>query len=99
MPVDQEAPRTVQGQAPQTAKHVHVKVVDENKQGRPAVNITVPIGVVKFGLNMAKTFSPQMKNADVDWDAVTAMIEEGATGEIVHVQDEAEHKTVDVWVE
>lgn len=99
MSVDDQVSGLVQGQARKAAKYLRVKVVDENKQGRPPVNITVPIGVAKFGLKMATTFSPQMKEANVDWDAVTAMIEDGATGEIVHVQDEAEHKTVDVWVE
>jgi hypothetical protein len=40
-----------------------------------------------------------MKEANVDWNEVAAMIEEGAMGELVHVEDEAEHKTIDVYVE
>jgi hypothetical protein len=31
------------------AKYLRVKVVDHTKEGRPAVNIKVPIGVVKWG--------------------------------------------------
>jgi hypothetical protein len=78
---------------------LRIKVVDNAKDGRPAVNIRVPIGVVKFGMKMAQAFSPEVKNANLDWDSISAMIEEGELGKIVDVEDEAEHKTIEVWVE
>ena len=81
------------------AKTLRVRVVDNSKDGRPAVNIRVPIGVVKFGMKMAQAFSPEVKNANLDWDSITAMIDEGELGKIVDVEDEAEHKTIEVWVE
>jgi hypothetical protein len=81
------------------AKTLRIKVVDTSKDGHPAVNIRVPIGVVKFGLKMAQAFSPEVKKANVDWDSISEMIEEGALGKIVDVDDEAEHKTIEVWVE
>jgi hypothetical protein len=40
-----------------------------------------------------------MKDADLDWEAITAIIQEGAQGRIVKVEDEVNHKTVEVWVE
>lgn len=80
-------------------KWLHVKVVDNAKEGHPAVNIKMPIGLVKWGMKMAQTFSPEMKNVNVDWDAITTAISEGTPGKLVEVEDEAEHKTVDVWVE
>jgi hypothetical protein len=67
--------------------------------GRPTVNIKVPIGVVNWGMKMAQVFSPQMKDADLDWEAITAIIQEGEQGKIVEVEDEVNHKTVEVWVE
>jgi hypothetical protein len=67
--------------------------------GRPTVNIKVPISVAKWGMKMAQAFSPQMKDADLDWDAITAIIQEGEQGKIVEVEDEVNHKTVEVWVE
>lgn len=97
MTVQQEA--IVGNEADGKAKYLRVKVVDHNKAGDPTVNVRIPISVVKFGMKMAATFSPQMKDVDVDWDAVAGMIEQGAIGELVHVEDEAEHKTVDVFVE
>ena len=81
------------------AKYLRVRVVDHAKEGRPAVNIKVPIGVVKWGMKMAQAFSPQIKEVNLDWDSIDAMVQEGETGKIVEVEDEAEHKTVEVWLE
>jgi hypothetical protein len=90
----------VQDQQPEKkARFLRVKVVDNTTGGRPAVNINLPIGVVKWGMKMAQAFSPEVKDANLDWDSITAMIQEGARGKIVDVEDEAEHKTVEVWVE
>lgn len=89
-----------QEQQPETmARYIHVKVVDHTKEDRPAVNIKVPLGVAKWGLKMAQTFSPQMRDANLDWNSITAMLQDGAQGEVVHVEDEANHKTIDVWME
>ncbi|MGE5289466.1 MAG: hypothetical protein ACM3ML_20160 [Micromonosporaceae bacterium] len=81
------------------AKYLRVKVVDHAKEGSPAVNIKVPIGVVKWGMKMAQAFSPQMKDVNLDWNSIDAMIQEGETGNLVEVEDEAEHKTIEVWLE
>ena len=81
------------------ARYIHIKVVDHTKEDRPAVNVTVPLRVARWGMKMAQTFSPQMKEANLDWDSLTALLQDGATGEIMHVEDEAQHKTVDIWVE
>jgi hypothetical protein len=75
---------------------LRVRVLEDD---RPTVNIKVPIGVAKWGMKMAQAFSPQMKDADLDWEAITAIIQEGERGKIVEVEDEVNHKTVEVWVE
>ena len=82
-----------------TAKFLRVKVVDHAREGSPAVNIKVPIGVVKWGMKMAQAFSPQMKDIDLDWDGINAMVQDGETGHMVQVEDEAERKTIEVWLE
>ena len=43
----------------EAAKYLRVKVVDHTTEGRPAVNVKVPIGVVRWGLKMAQAFSPK----------------------------------------
>ena len=81
------------------ARYLRVKVVDHAKDGSPAVNIKVPVGVVKWGVKMAQAFSPQMKDVDLDWDSINAMVQDGETGKMVEVEDEAEQKTIEVWLE
>ena len=50
-------------------------------------------------MKMAQAFSPELKDVDLDWDSITAMLQDGELGTIVEVEDDAEHKTVEVWVE
>jgi hypothetical protein len=78
------------------AKRLRVRVVED---GHPTVNVNVPIGVAKWGMKMAQAFSPEMKDANLDWETITAMIQEGEQGKIVEVDDEVDHKSVEVWVE
>jgi hypothetical protein len=78
------------------ARFLRARVVEG---GHPTVNVKVPIGVAKWGMKMAQAFSPEMKDADLDWEAITAVIQEREGGKIVEVEDEVDHKTVEVWVE
>lgn len=94
MSVQQEVERSQQ-----KPQFLRVKVVDHAQADRPAINVKMPIGFVRWGMKMARTFSPEMKDMDVDWDAVAAMVESGELGKLVEVEDEAQHKTVEVWVE
>ena len=89
----------VQQEAEQKGKTLRVRVVDNSREGHPTVNVKVPIGVVKWGMKMGQAFSPQLKDAKLDWESINAMLESGELGKIVEVEDEAEHKTVEVWVE
>ena len=86
----------VDGAAKKKAKFLRVRVVED---GHPAINVKVPIGVARWGMKMAQAFSPEMKDANLDWESITAMIQEGEQGKIVEVEDEVDHKTVEVWVE
>ena len=53
---------------------MRVRVVEE---GHPAVNVKVPIGVAKWGMKMAQAFSPEMKDANLDWESIMAIVQEG----------------------
>jgi hypothetical protein len=86
-------------QTPEKVKFLRIKVVDHAKEEKPAVNIKMPISVVKWGMKMAQAFSPEMKNVDVDWDSLNAMIQQGDIGKLIEVEDEAQQKTVEIWVE
>jgi hypothetical protein len=99
MTTQEEARTGVQEEPQKKARSLLIKVVDNTRNGRPAVNVKVPIGVVKWGMKMAQVFSPDAKEANVDWESIVAMIEDGALGKIVDVDDEAANKTIEVWVE
>lgn len=89
-----------QGQrSDQKPRTLRVRVVDNSKEGHPVVNVTVPIAVVKWGMKVGQAFSPRLKDTKLDWDSINEMLEQGELGKIVDVEDEAEHKTVEVWVE
>jgi hypothetical protein len=94
-----EASDTSAAQAREPKKKAKLLVVRVVEDGRPTVNINVPIGLAKWGMKMAQAFSPEMKDADLDWESIIAMIQEGEGGKIVEVEDEVEHKTVEVWVQ
>jgi hypothetical protein len=85
-------------QVTQKPKTLRVRVVDKSRAGEPVVNVRMPIGIVKFAMKMAKAHAPRSTD-DVDWDEISAAIEAGRLGKIVDVDDEAEHKTVEVWIE
>lgn len=81
------------------AKFLRIKVVDTTRPDGPGVNVKMPIGLVRWGMNVAQAFSPELKEAKIDWNDLTAMLASGELGKIVEVEDEAEHKTVEIWVE
>jgi hypothetical protein len=85
--------------AVEPVRFLHVKVVDHSREDRTAVNVKMPISVVRWGMKMAKAFAPEMKDVDVDWNEVTEALKEGGPQKIVEVEDEAENKTVEVWVD
>lgn len=93
-----DASRWDDGQDPPSRKPrlLLVKVVED---GRPTVNVKVPIGVAKVGMKLARAFSPEVREAEVDWDEVMDVIETIEDGKLVEVDDEKNHKTVEVWVE
>jgi NAD(P)-dependent dehydrogenase (short-subunit alcohol dehydrogenase family) len=90
-----------------TQRHVRVGVLEPGgvatelgSHNTPEVrNEMIDPFYAKWGMKMAQAFSPEMKDANLDWDSITAIIQEGEQGKIVEVEDEVDHKTVEVWVE
>ena len=99
MAIDQLIPVATQQPEQPKPKFLHIKVIDNAREGRTAVNVKAPVGILRWGMKMARAFSPEMRDLDIDWDEVTAAIQEGGPGKIVEVEDEAQHKTVEVWLE
>lgn len=48
---------------------------------------------------LGNSVKPELKDTKIDWADITAMIESGEIGKLVEIEDEAEHRHVEVWVE
>jgi hypothetical protein len=99
MAIDLETSAATAVETKQKPTKLCIKVIDHAKGDQPVVNVRLPLGVAKWGMKMAGGFSPEMKDLDIDWESLTAAVEGGARGELVHVEDQEKHQTVDVWVE
>ncbi|MEO0078047.1 MAG: hypothetical protein ABIK86_03500 [candidate division WOR-3 bacterium] len=67
---------------------------------RPSVNITLPIGLVKWGMHMMPASAKaRIEEQEIDMRLVTEALEKGITGKIVDVHDEDKDEHVEVWLE
>lgn len=69
------------------------------KNGKETVNIKIPLSLVNVGIKIGKKFSPELQESmgNIDMDEIVRMIQEGAEGKLVEVDDGDEH--VEVFVE
>jgi hypothetical protein len=79
-----------------TLRWLRVQVTD-SKTGKRKVSVNVPFAMVKFGLGVAKVFSPEMKG--VDLDEVSKMFDSAEAGLLVDVQDEESNEHVKIFFE
>jgi len=87
-----EAPKMTGGRA----KWFRVRVTDK-LTGKTKVNVNIPIGLVKVGMNMGARFAPEME--DVDMDEIMAAIKGGAQGKLIEVDDPEDNERVEIYVE
>ncbi len=80
-----------------SAKTFRVRVTDL-KTGKSKANVSIPIGLVNFGLKMGKKFAPAELEA-VDADLLMDAIKNGGEGKIVDVEDEEKGDHVEVYIE
>lgn len=83
------------------ARWFKVRVTDA-ATGRDRVNVTLPLGLVNYGLKLGRRFAPRIDGdvmGGVDLDEVAEAIASGAIGRIVEVYDEDEGQRVEITVE
>jgi DUF4097 and DUF4098 domain-containing protein YvlB len=76
-------------------RFLRVRVTDITT-GRTKVNITVPLQLVKWGLQFAERFAP---DAEVDWKELAEAITSGVGGKMVDIEDLEDNERVEVYVE
>jgi len=75
---------------------MHIRVKDM-ETGKNKVSVNIPMGIVRFGLNMGRRFSPEL--AEMDLDELNSAINEAEAGIIVQVQDEEDGEEVLIYVD
>jgi hypothetical protein len=75
---------------------LHIRVTDV-KNGRPKVNVNIPMGLVNVGLKMGAKFAPEVEGMDVQ--QIADAINSGMTGKIIDVTDEEDGEHVEIYVE
>jgi hypothetical protein len=71
--------------------------VRELDSGRDRVTVNLPLGIVKFGLNVARRFGAE--SDEIDLNELAARIQEAEPGILVDVQDEEDNEHVQISLE
>ncbi len=82
------------------AKWLKVRVT--TRDGKPKVNVNIPMAFVAVGYNLAKKFDKDLKNSGldyIDFKEIVEAVKNGAEGKIVDVEDEEKQERVEVYVE
>jgi hypothetical protein len=77
-------------------RYFRVRVTD-TKNGKAKALVTIPIGLMEWGLKIGAQFSPEVSQINVaDFNA---LMESGVDGKLVDVIDEEDGEHVEVFVE
>lgn len=77
-------------------RSLRVRVTD-TRTGRNKVDVTIPIGLVDVGLRMGARFTPEMEG--IDLNQVASLIKQGATGQLVKIEDAEDNEIIEIFVE
>jgi len=75
---------------------MHIRVKDM-ETGKNKVSVNIPMGIVRFGLNIGRRFSPELAGMDID--ELNEAISDAESGIIVQVQDEEDGEEVLIYVD
>lgn len=71
--------------------------VRDLETGRNKVSVNLPLGIVTFGLGIARRFNPEM--GDLDLDEMMTLIKQGERGLLVDVEDDDDNEHVQIYVD
>lgn len=81
--------------AAQDNRLLHVRITDLDT-GSVKVNVNIPMRLVHVGIKLGARFLPN--NPDVDFDQIMQAVNEGASGQLVDVEDLDSGEHIEVWV-
>ncbi len=74
----------------------HVRVSD-SQSGRTKVNIALPLGLLKLGLQIGARFAPEV--AELNPDELVQALRAATSGPLVDVQDDEDGEHVEIFVD
>jgi hypothetical protein len=82
-----------------SAKFLKVRVYDKSS-GHAKVNVTLPVGLVRWGLQfMPESARIQLNEHHVDFEQVVDALNQGFSGKLVDVESEEGNERVEVYLE
>jgi hypothetical protein len=80
-------------------RFLKIRVFDRDSQ-QAKVNVTLPIGLVKWGMNFVpESAKAKIEEQEIDMKLISEALEKGITGKIVDVDDDEKGHHVEVWLE
>ena len=80
-------------------RYVKVRVFDRGSD-RAKVNVTLPIGLVKWGMNFIPAEAKaKIEEQEIDMKMISEALEKGITGKIVDVDEDEHGNHVEIWLE
>ncbi|MEA3335182.1 MAG: hypothetical protein U9R25_04680 [Chloroflexota bacterium] len=71
--------------------------VTDLRTGKEKVNVNIPMGLVNVGMKMGARFAPEMEG--IDLTEISELINSGATGKLIEVEDQEDGERVEIYVE
>lgn len=71
--------------------------VRDTATNRSKVTVSLPLGMVRFGLGLARRFGADM--GEMDPDELLTMFKSGERGVLVDVEDEEDHEHVQIYLD
>jgi hypothetical protein len=84
----------VNGERPRWLK-IRVRDLDT---GHNRVNVSLPVGIVSFGLGIARRFGAEFDD-QYNVDEIWKMVKEGERGVLVDVEDEEDNKHIQIYLD
>jgi hypothetical protein len=77
-------------------RYFRVKVTDLFT-GRSKATVTLPLGLVDWGLRVGSHFSPEMSG--MDWEDLSRILRSGESGKLVDVMDDDDGEHVEIFID
>ena len=91
-----KSPRRTPVRAAGGPRWFRVRVTDLTT-GKTKTSVNIPLGLMEWGVQIGAQFAPEV--ADLNFEQLSEMLQEGVEGKIVDVIDEEDGEHVEIFIE